>query len=48
MIDTAAPGLVIDTGSKLGVTQPPANTANDVSKALRAGVRHATAPDAAA
>lgn len=33
MIDGGAPGLVVNTGSKQGITQPPGNTAYNVSKA---------------
>jgi NAD(P)-dependent dehydrogenase (short-subunit alcohol dehydrogenase family) len=33
MIDSDAPALVINTGSKQGITQPPGNTAYNVSKA---------------
>src|SRR3954470_15654239 len=32
MIDGGNPGLVINTGSKQGITQPPSNTAYNVSK----------------
>ncbi len=39
MIDRQAPALVINTGSKQGITQPPGNTAYNVSKA---GVRALT------
>jgi NADP-dependent 3-hydroxy acid dehydrogenase YdfG len=37
MIDGDAPALVVNTGSKQGITQHPCNTAYNVSKA---GVRH--------
>lgn len=44
MIDGAAPALVINTGSKQGITQPPGNTAYNVSKAgvkaLTEGLAH--------
>jgi NAD(P)-dependent dehydrogenase (short-subunit alcohol dehydrogenase family) len=33
MIETGAPGLVINTGSKQGITTPPGNAAYNVSKA---------------
>ncbi|TVV75943.1 SDR family NAD(P)-dependent oxidoreductase [Sphingomonas solaris] len=33
MIDADAPALIINTGSKQGITQPPGNTAYNVSKA---------------
>ncbi len=33
MLDHGGPGLVINTGSKQGITQPPGNTAYNVSKA---------------
>jgi NAD(P)-dependent dehydrogenase (short-subunit alcohol dehydrogenase family) len=33
MLDSAGPGLIINTGSKQGITQPPGNTAYNVSKA---------------
>lgn len=33
MLDTDRPALVINTGSKQGITQPPGNTAYNVSKA---------------
>lgn len=33
MIDSGTPALVINTGSKQGITQPPGNTAYNVSKA---------------
>jgi len=33
MIDSGAPGLVINTGSKQGITTPPGNAAYNVSKA---------------
>ena len=39
MVDGDAPGLVINTGSKQGITQPPGDTAYNVSKA---GVRALT------
>jgi NAD(P)-dependent dehydrogenase (short-subunit alcohol dehydrogenase family) len=32
MIDSGRPGIVINTGSKQGITQPPGNTAYNVSK----------------
>jgi len=44
MADGGAPGLVINTGSKQGITQPPGNTAYNVSKsavkALTEGLAH--------
>ncbi|MET0375126.1 MAG: SDR family NAD(P)-dependent oxidoreductase [Rhizorhabdus sp.] len=44
MIDRDAPALVINTGSKQGITQPPGNTAYNVSKAgvkaLTEGLAH--------
>jgi len=44
MVDGDAPGLVINTGSKQGITQPPGNTAYNVSKAgvkaLTEGLAH--------
>jgi len=44
MVDGAAPGLIINTGSKQGITQPPGNTAYNVSKAgvkaLTEGLAH--------
>ncbi len=44
MADRGAPGLVINTGSKQGVTAPPGNTAYNVSKAavktLTEGLAH--------
>lgn len=44
MIAANAPGLVINTGSKQGITQPPGNTAYNVSKsgvkALTEGLAH--------
>ena len=44
MIDGGEPGLVINTGSKQGITQPPGNTAYNVSKAgvkaLTEGLAH--------
>ncbi|WP_213979462.1 SDR family NAD(P)-dependent oxidoreductase [Sphingomonas sp. dw_22] len=44
MIDGGKPGLVINTGSKQGITQPPGNTAYNVSKsavkALTEGLAH--------
>ena len=44
MIEGNAPGLVINTGSKQGITQPPGNTAYNVSKAgvtaLTEGLAH--------
>lgn len=44
MIEGTAPGLVINTGSKQGITQPPGNTAYNVSKAgvkaLTEGLAH--------
>jgi NAD(P)-dependent dehydrogenase (short-subunit alcohol dehydrogenase family) len=44
MIAAGAPGLVINTGSKQGITQPPGNTAYNVSKsgvkALTEGLAH--------
>lgn len=39
MIDQGTPGLVINTGSKQGITNPPGNPAYNVSKA---GVKSAT------
>ena len=44
MIDADAPGIVVNTGSKQGITQPPGNTAYNVSKAgvkaLTEGLAH--------
>lgn len=44
MVDGDAPALVINTGSKQGITQPPGNTAYNVSKAgvkaLTEGLAH--------
>jgi NAD(P)-dependent dehydrogenase (short-subunit alcohol dehydrogenase family) len=44
MLEGNAPGLVINTGSKQGITQPPGNTAYNVSKAgvkaLTEGLAH--------
>lgn len=44
MVDGEAPGLVINTGSKQGITQPPGDTAYNVSKAgvkaLTEGLAH--------
>jgi NAD(P)-dependent dehydrogenase (short-subunit alcohol dehydrogenase family) len=44
MMEGNAPGLVINTGSKQGITQPPGNTAYNVSKAgvkaLTEGLAH--------
>jgi len=44
MVDSDRPGLVINTGSKQGITQPPGNTAYNVSKsgvkALTEGLAH--------
>jgi len=44
MIDSGAPALVVNTGSKQGITQPPGNTAYNVSKAavkaLTEGLAH--------
>jgi NAD(P)-dependent dehydrogenase (short-subunit alcohol dehydrogenase family) len=44
MIDGGLPGLIINTGSKQGITQPPGNTAYNVSKsgvkALTEGLAH--------
>jgi NAD(P)-dependent dehydrogenase (short-subunit alcohol dehydrogenase family) len=44
MLESGNPGLVIDTGSKQGITQPPGNTAYNVSKAgvkaLTEGLAH--------
>lgn len=44
MIASDAPGLIINTGSKQGITQPPGNTAYNVSKAgvkaLTEGLAH--------
>ncbi len=44
MIADGAPGMVINTGSKQGITQPPGNTAYNVSKsgvkALTEGLAH--------
>ena len=44
MIASDRPGLVINTGSKQGITQPPGNTAYNVSKAgvkaLTEGLAH--------
>lgn len=44
MIDSDRPGIIINTGSKQGITQPPGNTAYNVSKAgvkaLTEGLAH--------
>lgn len=44
MADSGAPGLIINTGSKQGITQPPGDTAYNVSKAgvkaLTEGLAH--------
>lgn len=44
MVEGSAPGLIINTGSKQGITQPPGNTAYNVSKAgvkaLTEGLAH--------
>jgi NAD(P)-dependent dehydrogenase (short-subunit alcohol dehydrogenase family) len=44
MVESGKPGLVINTGSKQGITQPPGNTAYNVSKAgvkaLTEGLAH--------
>jgi len=44
MVASTRPGLVINTGSKQGITQPPGNTAYNVSKsgvkALTEGLAH--------
>jgi NAD(P)-dependent dehydrogenase (short-subunit alcohol dehydrogenase family) len=44
MIESGSPGLVINTGSKQGITQPPGDTAYNVSKAgvkaLTEGLAH--------
>lgn len=44
MVDSGEPGLVINTGSKQGITQPPGDTAYNVSKsavkALTEGLAH--------
>ncbi|QJU57283.1 SDR family NAD(P)-dependent oxidoreductase [Sphingomonas sp. AP4-R1] len=44
MIASGAPGIVVNTGSKQGITQPPGNTAYNVSKsavkALTEGLAH--------
>jgi NAD(P)-dependent dehydrogenase (short-subunit alcohol dehydrogenase family) len=44
MLESGAPGLVINTGSKQGITQPPGDTAYNVSKsgvkALTEGLAH--------
>jgi NAD(P)-dependent dehydrogenase (short-subunit alcohol dehydrogenase family) len=44
MIDSTRPGMVVNTGSKQGITQPPGNTAYNVSKsgvkALTEGLAH--------
>ena len=44
MIESGRPGIVINTGSKQGITQPPGNTAYNVSKAgvkaLTEGLAH--------
>ena len=44
MVEGDAPGLVINTGSKQGITQPPGDTAYNVSKsgvkALTEGLAH--------
>jgi NAD(P)-dependent dehydrogenase (short-subunit alcohol dehydrogenase family) len=44
MVEAQAPGIVVNTGSKQGITQPPGNTAYNVSKAgvkaLTEGLAH--------
>jgi NAD(P)-dependent dehydrogenase (short-subunit alcohol dehydrogenase family) len=44
MIESGRPGIIINTGSKQGITQPPGNTAYNVSKAgvkaLTEGLAH--------
>lgn len=44
MVEGDAPGLIVNTGSKQGITQPPGNTAYNVSKAgvkaLTEGLAH--------
>lgn len=44
MIESGRPGIVVNTGSKQGITQPPGNTAYNVSKsavkALTEGLAH--------
>jgi NAD(P)-dependent dehydrogenase (short-subunit alcohol dehydrogenase family) len=44
MVDSGEPGLIINTGSKQGITQPPGDTAYNVSKsgvkALTEGLAH--------
>ncbi|MDO7842156.1 SDR family NAD(P)-dependent oxidoreductase [Sphingomonas immobilis] len=44
MVESGAPGIVINTGSKQGITQPPGDTAYNVSKsgvkALTEGLAH--------
>ncbi|KAB7646288.1 SDR family NAD(P)-dependent oxidoreductase [Polymorphobacter fuscus] len=44
MVDNGLPGLIVNTGSKQGITQPPGNTAYNVSKAgvkaLSEGLAH--------
>jgi NAD(P)-dependent dehydrogenase (short-subunit alcohol dehydrogenase family) len=44
MVESGRPGIVINTGSKQGITQPPGNTAYNVSKAgvkaLTEGLAH--------
>ena len=44
MIDADAPGLIVNTGSKQGITQPPGDTAYNVSKSgvksLTEGLAH--------
>jgi NAD(P)-dependent dehydrogenase (short-subunit alcohol dehydrogenase family) len=44
MIASGRPGIVVNTGSKQGITQPPGNTAHNVSnagvKALTEGLAH--------
>jgi len=44
MIDSGLPGIIVNTGSKQGITQPPGNTAYNVSKsgvkALTEGLAH--------
>lgn len=51
MIAAGAPGMVINTGSKQGITQPPGNTAYNVSKsgvkALTEGLAHSLLDQAA-
>ena len=52
MLDCDQPGLIINTGSKQGITQPPGNTAYNVSKsgvkALTEGLAHTLREEAGA